>query len=364
MVFRNSFNALSVTLEDIEDNVEALMTFSSPTTAALLHMSTVPQHSKSKHQMHKKVHSKPKSYTTLTKKPSPSVGMRSGHSSVKKLPPPMVNANGMVFNSYLKNNYGRNCQSLTVSCNLTISCSPGKSPGSTTQCPTHFSHTPMCHSPCCGPNPCNTTPPMLPHGKCVKLLSNLVIFQLPLKIYAPHHLEACHTWPPKLFLPIPLLTVLALAFLNLLLLCNLTFMSSTLLSWVSFGYQTGMQVFYFTPALLFFYIVVSSVFQLLSSLDRFSPLPPMPTNFHQQLQAWIHSTPVTPGSRPLSPYFRGAMHHGFHPKYPLKFHVDDCWMTCCPSWLPQPPPSFFTLLLMTWTCWTNALHFWFTWLLF
>ena len=39
-------------------------------------------------------------------------------------------------------------------------------------------------------------------------------------------------------------------------------------------------------------------------------------------------------------------------------------MTCCPPWLSQPHPSFFNLLLMAWTCWTNSLHFWFTWLLF
>ena len=39
-------------------------------------------------------------------------------------------------------------------------------------------------------------------------------------------------------------------------------------------------------------------------------------------------------------------------------------MTCHPPWLPQPPLSFFNLLLMAWTYWTNSLHSWFTWLLF
>ena len=47
MVFRNSSNALSLTLEDEEDNIEALMIFSSsPTTAAPFHVSTEPQHRK------------------------------------------------------------------------------------------------------------------------------------------------------------------------------------------------------------------------------------------------------------------------------------------------------------------------------
>ena len=52
--------------------------------------------------------------------------------------------------------------------------------------------------------------------------------------------------------------------------------------------------------------------------------------------------PVTPGSRPLSPCFGGATHCGFYPKYPLKFHQNDHWMTFHPPWLPQPSPSLFT----------------------
>ena len=39
-------------------------------------------------------------------------------------------------------------------------------------------------------------------------------------------------------------------------------------------------------------------------------------------------------------------------------------MTCHPLRLWQPTPSFFNLLFMAWTCWTHALHSWFTWLLF
>ena len=112
------------------------------------------------------------------------------------------------------------------------------------------------------------------------------------------------------------------------------------------------------------FIVVSSVFQLISSVDRVSLIPTMPTKFHQHLQSWIHSMPVTPGSRPFPPHFGGTMCCGFHPKYPLKFHQNDCWMTCHPPQLPQPPPSFFTLFFIAWTCWTHTLHSWFAWLLF
>ena len=48
-------------------------------------------------------------------------------------------------------------------------------------------------------NPCDTTTPMLPHGKCVTLLSDHAIFLPHHKTYVPHHSEACHTWPPKHF---------------------------------------------------------------------------------------------------------------------------------------------------------------------
>ena len=67
----------------------------------------------------------------------------------------------------------------------------------------------------------------------------------------------------------------------------------------SFGCQTGLQVFYMTPGLIFWFIVVSSVFHLFSFLDGSSLLAPMPTKFHHCLQAWIHSTLAMPGSRPL-----------------------------------------------------------------
>ena len=110
--------------------------------------------------------------------------------------------------------------------------------------------------------------------------------------------------------------------LNLLLLCNLNFMSSMILAWLCFGYQTGLQVFDVTPALPYWYIVVSSVFQLFSFLDRSSLIPTMPTKFHHHLQAWIHSTPVNPGSRPLPPHFEGTTNHGFHPQYPLSPYQD------------------------------------------
>ena len=98
------------------------------------------------------------------------------------------------------------------------------------------------------------------------------------------------------FSTVPSLTFLDLAFtkVNLLLFFNLNSTSSTPLSWLSFGYQTCMQVFYITPALQFWFIVVSCVFQLFSFLDRFPPISPTPTKFHHHSNAWIDSMPVTP----------------------------------------------------------------------
>ena len=150
---------------------------------------------------------------------------------------------------------------------------------------------------------------------------------------------------------------------NLLLLCNLNSTSSTSLSWLPSDIRQ-IQVFYITPRLRFWFIVVSSVLQLFSFQDRSSPIPPTPTKFHHHLSAWIHSTPVTPGPRPFPPHSGDATCHGFHPKYPLKVCQNECGMTCCPAQLQQPSLSFFNLLFLAWTCWTHALHSWFTWLLF
>ena len=52
------------------------------------------------------------------------------------------------------------------------------------------------------------------------------------------------------------------------------------------------------------------------------------------------SMPVTPGSQPLPPCFQGTTHHGFHPKYHIKFHQNHCWMICHP-----PCPKNYPILL-------------------
>ena len=104
MVFRNSFDALSLALEDEEDNIKALTTIpSSPSTAAPLHVSSEPQHSKNKKS--KTFHSTLKSHASLTKKHSPNIGMRSSCSFKKNQPSPIANPNGIVFISYLQKNY-------------------------------------------------------------------------------------------------------------------------------------------------------------------------------------------------------------------------------------------------------------------
>ena len=94
---------LSLALDDEEDNVEVLTTISlSPTTAALSHVSLVPQRIRNKHQKCKTFHSKPRSYGPPTKKPTTTTGTRSNHLSMEKHPSPIANTNSMVFNSYLK----------------------------------------------------------------------------------------------------------------------------------------------------------------------------------------------------------------------------------------------------------------------
>ena len=88
---------------------------------------------------------------------------------------------------------------IKVSYNPMISCNFGKSPGSTTPCPTHF-HVHLCnnlHS--VSQHPHDPAPQMLPHGKCAKLLSNFAIFLTHLKAFTPHHSEAYHAQPPNHF---------------------------------------------------------------------------------------------------------------------------------------------------------------------
>ena len=114
----------------------------------------------------------------------------------------------------------------------------------------------------------------------------------PHNLLAPSFESLPHMASQKFSTTILLLTVLALAFtkVNLLLLCDINFTSSTPFSWLFFGHETGIQVLFITPV---FFIVVSSVFQCLSFLDKFSPIPPTSNKFHHHLNAWIHSMPVT-----------------------------------------------------------------------
>ena len=121
MVIRSSFNALSITLDNKEDHIKALMTFSSfPTSPATSYVSTPPQHIKYKCQTCKMLHSKPKLSSPICKQPSSTAGTRSSHSSLEKQLSPMATANGMVINSYHQKNYGRNCCSSKVSTTLSF----------------------------------------------------------------------------------------------------------------------------------------------------------------------------------------------------------------------------------------------------
>ena len=319
MVFRNFFNALSITLDDKEDHIKVLTTLSSsPTSVSTSHVSAPPQHVKNKCQTCKTLHSKPKPSTPLTKQPTSTAAMRSSCSSMEKQPSPMGTANSMVFNPYHQNNFGRRCHSSKVSHTYTIPCHSCKSHEISTPHSTHF-HVYLCDDPhIVSTHPHETALHTPLCCTCMKILSDCTIFPPHFKTVPPLFRSLPCMATQTFFSTIPLLTFSALAFtvITLLLLCNINFSSSTSLSWLSFRYQmackssTSLQPYVFDLLLspLFF---TSSLFW-----TGFTLIPPTPTKFHHHLGAWIHSTPVSPGSRPLSSHFGGTTAHGFYPKYP------------------------------------------------
>ena len=111
----------------------------------------------------------------------------------------MVNANGMVFISYLEKNYDSNHQSSPDAYNLAISHSCGKFLGVLTHAPHFFIYTYALLHMLCAKDPCDTAPAMLPHGEYMTLLQNHPLFLPHCKIYIPHNLEASHAHPPKPF---------------------------------------------------------------------------------------------------------------------------------------------------------------------
>ena len=64
----------------------------------------------------------------------------------------------------------------------------------------HISHVHLCNDPqLVSQQPHETTLYMPPHGTCMKQLSNCTIFPQNFKTIVPHHLEAYHALPPKMF---------------------------------------------------------------------------------------------------------------------------------------------------------------------
>ena len=122
--------------------------------------------------------------------------MRSSCSFKKNQPSPMANANGMVFNSYLRKNYDRNCQSSPDSYNLMISCSCGKLPGCTTPYSAHSSCTHMHHFPHCVPKPLWHHSSLASMWKMCNTPQQLCNF---CKTFVQHHCKASNAWPPKHF---------------------------------------------------------------------------------------------------------------------------------------------------------------------
>ena len=113
------------------------------------------------------------------------------------------------------------------------------------------------------------------------LLSDHAIYLPHCKTYVPHHSEASHPGHSKMFQHHPTAHSFGAGIhhVNLLLVCNLNLPSSTILSCLSFRCQTGLRVFYMTPALHFWYIVVLMLFTSFFLLTGLHHLPLCPPSF-------------------------------------------------------------------------------------
>ena len=179
----------------------------------------------------------------------------------------ITNANGMVFNSYLKKNYDRTANAhwmpTTLQSHAVVANHLGVPPHTL-----HVFHIHLCATPhvvIVYQNPYDTAPHLLPCGKCMKLLRNHMNFLPHCKTYVPHHLEASHAWPPKKFQHHPTAPIFGPCIHHVKFVVALQpqfyFFHASLLAlrWIP-----DRQVsFYVTPALLFWFIVVSSVFSTL-----------------------------------------------------------------------------------------------------
>ena len=162
-------------------------------------MSTEPPQSKNKHQKRKTLHSMLKSHAALTKKHSPNLGMRSSCPSKKNQPaalPTQTTWFSILTSRKLMTEIANplwmptTLQSPVILINFL-----GVPPQ-----PLHIFHVHLCATPHdVHQNPHNTPSPMLPHGKCIILLSNHVICSPHHITYVPHHSEASHAWPLKTF---------------------------------------------------------------------------------------------------------------------------------------------------------------------
>ena len=170
-----------------------------PNTATPSHVSTKPQCVKNKYQKIKMFHSMLKSHAPLNKKHSPNVGMISGCSFKKNEPSPMSMQMEWFSSIASRKMMAEITNPLQTPTTLKSPKIMAKSLGVPPQT-LHSFHVHLCTTPhiVCQ-NPCDTAPPMLPHGDCTKLLSNHALYLPHCKTYMPHHWEASHAKPLKRF---------------------------------------------------------------------------------------------------------------------------------------------------------------------
>ena len=120
------------------------------------------------------------------------------------------------------------------------------------------------------------------HVSMCKTPQQPCIFLPPLKIDMPCHLEAYSTWPPKIF-SAPSHCPHFWPLLSLWQICcclepQFPFFYASLMAllWIPDRYASLLC----HSSLTFLVYCCFSCLQLFSFLDRFSPIPPMPTKFH------------------------------------------------------------------------------------
>ena len=179
----------------------------------------------------------------------------------------------------------------------------------------HIFHAHLCNDHhIVSPHPFKTALHIPPCGTCAKLLSNHMFFHLISKPSCPAIQKPTMHGHPKLFQHCHFALIFGHCIYHGKCVAPLQhqfhFFHIPFLAilWISDRHASPLHHSSLT------FLVYCCHLCLWSSLSGqvFSLIPPAPTKFHHHLSACIHSTPVTPGSRPLSTHFGGATYCGFH----------------------------------------------------